>query len=82
MWYPCMEVLYLSNPDLAKSDWARLVASIIRRERVLALVAAERFLGVDPPAGAALDHRNYLLARAPLHATIDSLYSEFAVLPF
>jgi hypothetical protein len=77
-----MEVLYLSNPDLAKSNWGRLVASIIRRERVLAVVAAERFLGVDPPAGASLDHRNYLLARVPLNTTIDSLYSEFAILPF
>ena len=82
LWYPCMEVLYLGNPQLAVREWGRLVATILRRERVLAIVAAERFLGDDPPPGARLDHRNYLLARVPLKATIDSLYSELAVLPF
>jgi hypothetical protein len=81
MWYPCMEVLHLGNPGLALRNWGGLVSTILRRERVLAVVAAERFLGGSAPAGAWLDHRNYLLARAPLNATVDSLYSELAVLP-
>jgi hypothetical protein len=81
MWYPCMEVLHLGNAGLAVRNWGRLVCTILRRERVLAVVAAERFLGRSAPAGARLDHRNYLLARSPLNATIDSLYSELAVLP-
>lgn len=80
-WYPCMEVLYLGNPRLARDQWGSLVATILRRERVLGVVVAERFLGANAPAGACFDHRNYLLARSPLKGTIDSLYSELAVLP-
>jgi hypothetical protein len=82
MWYPCMEVLYLRNMQLAVRHWGSLVATILRREHVLAVVSPERFLGPDPPAGARLDHRNYLLARTTLNAAIDGLYSELAVLPF
>ena len=82
MWYRCMEVLYLGNPNLALQHWRYLVAAIIRRERVLAVVVPERFMGETPPAGARMAHRNYLLAREPLRASIDSLYSEFSVYPF
>lgn len=81
IWYPCMEMLYLGNPDLAIKSWDILTASIIRRERVLAVVVAERFLGPTPPKGVELEHRSYLLPRVPLHTTIDSLYSELAILP-
>jgi acetoacetyl-CoA synthetase len=80
MWYPCMEVLHLRNPNLAIANWGPQVATILRRERVLGLVVAERILGPDPPVGARLEHRNYLLARTPLKATVDSLYSELALL--
>lgn len=80
MWYPCMEVLYLGNRELAIEKWASLVATVIRRERVLAVVAAERFFGDQAPGGARLEHRNYLLTRAPLHSTVDSLYSEWVVM--
>lgn len=81
MWYRCMEVVYLGNPQLSVRKWGRLVASILRRERVFAVVVAERFLGANAPAGARLDHASYLLARAPLNATLDSLYSELVLLP-
>jgi hypothetical protein len=80
MWYPCMEVLYLGNRELAIEKWPSLVATVIRREKVLAVVAAERFFGDRAPAGVRLDHRNYLLARAPLDSTVDSLYSEWVVM--
>jgi len=82
MWYPCMEVLYLGNLQLAVRHWGSLVATILRREHVLAVVSPERLLGPNPPAGARLDHQNYLLARTTLSAAIDGLYSELAVLPF
>jgi hypothetical protein len=82
LWYPCMEVLHLGNLKLALRHWEHLMATILRRERVLAVVVAERFLGATPPRGIRLEHRNYLLAREPLNATIDSLYSELAVYPF
>jgi acetoacetyl-CoA synthetase len=80
MWYPSMEVLFLSNPEVAIAQWPSLVASIFRRERVLGVVAAERLFSGNPPPGARLDHRNYLLSRARLEATIDSLYSELVVI--
>jgi acetoacetyl-CoA synthetase len=80
MWYPCMEVLYLGNPELAADNWASLVATVIRSERVLAVVVAERFMGDGAPDGTRLDHRNYLLTRAPLDSTVDSLYSELVVM--
>ena len=82
MWYPCMEVLYLRNLPLAVRHWGSLVATILRREHVLALVSPERLLGPNPPSGARLDHRNYLLARTTFSAVVDGLYSELAVLPF
>src|ERR1035441_5007246 len=81
LWYPCMEVLHLGNLQLALRHWEHLMGTILRRERVLAVVVAERFLGATPPAGIRMEHRNYLLAREPLNATIDSLYSELAIYP-
>jgi hypothetical protein len=75
-----MEVLYLGNRKLAIEKWPSLVATMIRREKVLAVVAAERFFGDRAPAGVRLDHRNYLLARAPLDWAVDSLYSEWVVM--
>jgi hypothetical protein len=80
MWYPSMEVLFLSNPMVAAAQWPGLVAAILRRERVLGVVAAERLFSGNARAGSRLDHRNYLLSRTPLGATIDSLYSEFVVM--
>jgi acetoacetyl-CoA synthetase len=81
MWYPCMEILYVGNPQLAARCWERFVPAVIRRERVLAVVAAERLFNGHAPAGAQFDHRNYLLPRSPLKTPLDSLYSELAVLP-
>lgn len=81
MWYPCMEVLHLHNPALAVKHWGALVCSIIRRERVLGFVLAERFLAENAPPCNRFDHRNYVLTRTKLPTTIDTLYSELAVLP-
>lgn len=83
MWYPSMEVLYLRNPQLALKNWGGLVATILRRERVLAVVAPERFFSSNAvPAGNPWRHRSFLLARTPIDGTMDSLYSELVVLPF
>ncbi len=80
MWYPSMEVLFISNPKAAVAQWPGIVAAVLRRERVLAVVAAERLFAGNPPSGARLDHRNYLLSRTPLGSIIDNLYSEHVVM--
>lgn len=81
MWYPCMEVLYLGNPCWAVRHWPGLVSAVIKRERVLAVVAPERLMGPDPPQGVRWEHRSYLLARESLDCVVDNLYSELAIFP-
>ncbi len=82
MWYPCAEVLYISNPLLAVDHWNGVVASVIRREGVLGVVAPERLFNGHPPyGGSGFEHYNYLLQRQTVSATVDSLYSEYTVLP-
>ena len=80
MWYPGLEVVHLSRPDLTVPFWADVVGAVLRRERVWALVAPERFLGESIPPGPCFDHRSFLLDRANIGRNVDALYSEFATL--
>jgi hypothetical protein len=81
VWHSGVEVLYLTNPQLAARVWGTFLRKVFRRERVLGVVAAERFLQADFAPGAQFEHRSYLLARGPVEEMIDSLYSELVLLP-
>lgn len=78
---PASEILYVSNRELARRYFERLMLGVLWGERSLVLASERRFLGEDPPAGRRTVPRLRFFRSETLGAAdVDNLYSEAVLL--
>jgi hypothetical protein len=79
--YPMSDLMFLSDPEIALDHWGRLRRHIQRRERTIGLTVEESFLGPGAPRATRIPHPLYVFRRRTPVRSIDTLYSEFVLLP-
>lgn len=78
---PVGDVLHLSDPEVARGSWGRLVAHVALAERTAGVTCAESFFGGEIPAGTELPQKILTFGPKPSQRAVDKLYSELVLIP-